>query len=86
MLPGQDSLGSAEYGGPAPLTEPETRIVKLVAETSHPHAFVSLQSGAWGVHVPAAAQAVDAPTDLLELTDKLQTYCECSRPAGLEPG
>ena len=80
-------MGSSEYGGSAPLSEPETRIVKLVAETSHPHAFVSLQSGTWGIHVPpGSTEQADGPKDMQELTDKLQTYCDCSSPAGLEAG
>ena len=74
----QGQPGDPEYGGPAPLSSPETRIIKLTAETAAPHAFVALQSGSCGVRTPQREQG-EGPmgADVRELLDKLNTYCAC---------
>ncbi len=44
----QTPKNSDEYGGAEPFSEPETRILKMVAESVRPQAFVNLHSGEYG--------------------------------------
>ena len=51
----QTGEGEVEYGGSKPFSEPETRIVRLVAENTQPQAYVNLHSGEWA-HVRPVGQ------------------------------
>ena len=57
----QATEGTEEYGGPAALSEPETRILKLVAQTSRPQAYVNLHSGEWAMYLPWDSKPEAAP-------------------------
>ena len=49
--------GSEEYGGPKPFSEPESRVVRLVAETARPQAYVALHSGEYALYAPWDSEA-----------------------------
>ena len=57
----QATEGTEEYGGPAALSESETRILKLVAQTSRPQAYVNLHSGEWAMYLPWDSKPEAAP-------------------------
>ncbi|KAK9841020.1 hypothetical protein WJX81_006161 [Elliptochloris bilobata] len=80
----QAEAGSEEYGGPKPFSEPESRVVRLVAETARPQAYVALHSGEYALYAPwdsEAALAPDLPDDLEAVLGKLNTYCQCMHGA-----
>lgn len=80
----QGEEGSDEYGGPKPFSEPETRIVKLIAETTRPQAFVNLHSGEYAVYVPWDSKkglAPDLPADIGNVLEQLDAYCQCMHGA-----
>ena len=54
---GQAEAGSEEYGGPKPFSEPESRVVRLVAETARPQAYVALHSGEYALYAPWDSEA-----------------------------
>lgn len=53
----QAEAGSEEYGGPKPFSEPESRVVRLVAETARPQAYVALHSGEYALYAPWDSEA-----------------------------
>ena len=53
----QAEAGSEEYGGARPFSEPEARVVRLVAETARPQAYVALHSGEYALYVPWDSEA-----------------------------
>lgn len=57
----QGEESSDVYGGTKPFSEPESRVVKLIAETVHPRAYVNLHSGEWAMYVPWDSKAEMAP-------------------------
>ena len=52
--------GLEEYGGPKPLSEPQTRIMKALATAAQPRAFVNLHSGEYAMYVPWDSQSTQA--------------------------
>ena len=46
------AAGQEEYGGPKPLSEPQTRIIKALAVEAQPRATVSVHSGEYALYVP----------------------------------
>lgn len=58
---GQTGEGTVEFGGSKPFSEPESRIVRLVAENTQPQAYVNLHSGEWAMYVPWDSQKETAP-------------------------
>ncbi len=46
------ALDDEDYGGPHPFSEPESRIVKLIAESSPIRSFVNIHSGEYALYVP----------------------------------
>ena len=60
----QANKTAEEYGGDKPFSEPESRIVRLVAESSHARSFVNLHAGEWALYIPWDSQnsaAADLP-------------------------
>lgn len=57
----QTGPGDDEYGGEKPFSEPESRIVRLVAEGVHARSFVNLHAGEWAVYIPWDSQPSAAP-------------------------
>ena len=57
----QTAPADEEYGGETPFSEPESRIVKLVAEGIRPRSFVNLHAGEWALYVPWDSQHSAAP-------------------------
>lgn len=58
------ALDDEEYGGPHPFSEPESRIVKLIAESSPVRSFVNLHSGEYALYIPWDSHpnyAIDLP-------------------------
>lgn len=58
------TLDDEEYGGPRPFSEPESRIVKLIAESSPVRSFVNLHSGEYALYIPWDSHpnyAIDLP-------------------------
>jgi hypothetical protein len=49
------------YGGKKPFSEAESRVVKLIAETVRPRAYVNLHSGEWAMYVPWDSKQELAP-------------------------
>ena len=47
---------SDEYGGPAPFSEAEARIIKLIAEDSPLRSFVNMHSGEYALYAPWDSQ------------------------------
>jgi len=83
----QGEEGSDEYGGPKPFSEPESRIVKLIAEANRPQAFVNLHSGEYAMYVPWDSKkglAPDLPADIGEVLERLDAYCQCMHGAAGE--
>ncbi len=82
----QAEEGSEEYGGPKPFSEPESRIVKLIAESVRPQAFVNLHSGEYAIYVPwdsKRSMAPDLPADISDVLERINSYCQCMHgPAG----
>ncbi|KAK9849119.1 hypothetical protein WJX84_010504 [Apatococcus fuscideae] len=77
--------GLEEYGGPKPLSEPQTRIMKALATAAQPRAFVNLHSGEYAMYVPwdsQATQAAGLPADTEQVLDKLNIFCQCMHGAG----
>jgi hypothetical protein len=52
---------SEQYGGPAPLSEPQTRLLKGVADASPLAAYVNVHSGEWAVYTPWDSKPAYAP-------------------------
>eukprot|EP00884_Botryococcus_braunii_P007354 jgi/Botrbrau1/1661/Bobra.116_2s0005.1 len=72
------------YGGKKPFSEAESRVVKLIAETVRPRAYVNLHSGEWAMYVPWDSKrelAPDLPADTLEVLEKMNIFCECMNGA-----
>ena len=72
---------SDEYGGTAPFSEAEARIVKLIAENSPLRSFVNLHSGEFALYAPWDSQqklAVGQPVGLAAAAAR-----QCSLWAGL---
>ena len=72
---------SEEYGGPKPFSEPESRIVRLIAESAPLRAFVNIHSGEYALYVPwdskpeYAPQLTVKPTcHRLKSTNKEETF------------
>ncbi|KAK9805763.1 hypothetical protein WJX73_006850 [Symbiochloris irregularis] len=86
----QTAKAHEEYGGETPFSEPESRIVRLVAEGAQARASVNLHAGEWALYIPWDSQksvAPGLPADIDELLEKLNTHCECmSGPAGKVAG
>ena len=85
----QASKAASEYGGEKPFSEPESRIVRLVAESAHPRAFVNMHSGEWAVYVPwdsQQAKASDLPVQAhaprLAYHVSTSHGCKCKGPKG----
>lgn len=58
------ALDDEEYGGPHPFSEPESRIVKLIAGSSPLRSFVNLHSGEYALYIPWDSHpnyAIDLP-------------------------
>lgn len=58
------ALDDEEFGGPHPFSEPESRIVKLIAESSPVRSFVNLHSGEFALYIPWDSHpnyAIDLP-------------------------
>ncbi|KAK9866978.1 hypothetical protein WJX84_000427 [Apatococcus fuscideae] len=80
-----EEAGQEEYGGPKPLSEPQTRIVKALATAAQPRAFVNLHSGEYALYVPwdsQPTQAAGLPADMDQVLDKLNVFCQCMHGAG----
>ncbi len=72
---------SDEYGGTAPFSEAEARIIKLIAENSPLRSFVNLHSGEFALYAPWDSQqklAVGQPVGLAAAAAR-----KCSLWAGL---
>lgn len=50
-----------EYGGEKPFSEPESRIVRLVAEAAQARSSVNLHAGEWALYIPWDSQKSAAP-------------------------
>lgn len=59
----QVAQGDDEYGGEKPFSEPESRIVKLVADGAQLRSYVNLHAGEWALYTPWDSQK-NAPPGL----------------------
>lgn len=77
---------SEEYGGPAPLSEPQSRaLAALVAGLANVAGYVQVHSGEWAMYVPwdhTKAEALGLPGDTHALLDVMNAQCQCTRGAG----
>ncbi|KAK9810511.1 hypothetical protein WJX72_012011 [[Myrmecia] bisecta] len=83
----QNDEKADEYGGAAALSEPEARIIKHIAETHRPQAYVTMHSGEYALYVPwdsEKAVAPNLPEGVDDLLDKMNVYCQCMHGSGGE--
>ena len=85
---------SDEYGGTAPFSEAEARIIKLIAEDSPLRSFVNLHSGEFALYAPWDSQqklAVGQPVGpgfilaaaaARDVTTHCEPACGCGNPCG----
>ena len=82
---------SDEYGGPAPFSEAEARIIKLIAEDSPLRSFVNMHSGEYALYAPwdsqqklAVGQPVGPGFFILAAAAASENFsgpaCECGIP------
>lgn len=81
----QQALDDEDYGGPHPFSEPESRIVKLIAESSPIRSFVNIHSGEYALYVPWDSHP-DLGSSLMADThvvlEQLNVWCQCMHGAG----
>ncbi|KAL3139931.1 hypothetical protein ABBQ38_004221 [Trebouxia sp. C0009 RCD-2024] len=81
----QKALDDEEYGGPHPFSEPESRIVKLIAESSPVRSFVNLHSGEYALYIPWDSHpnyAIDLPADTQVVLEQMNVWCQCMHGVG----
>lgn len=75
-----------EYGGPAPMSEPQSRALRdLVRGLRNVLGYVQVHSGEWAMYVPwdhTKAEALGLPADTHALLNLLNGQCQCTRGAG----
>jgi hypothetical protein len=78
------------FGGPAPLTERQSRLVKQLAEREPPRCYVNVHSGEWAAYSPwdsKRAKPPDLPPAMPALMRDLGRVCNCKAgPAGAVSG
>lgn len=81
---------SDSYGGPAPFSEPQSRIINDVMSTTNVVAYVNVHSGESAVYTPWDSKphlGPGLPADLANLTEALGDLCGCIvGPAGSVSG
>lgn len=80
----QQALTTEEYGGKEPLSEPQARIIKFVAETNPLRAYVNLHSGEFALYAPWDSKeelADNLPVDTESLLEQLNIWCKCMHGA-----
>ncbi|KAI8467492.1 MAG: hypothetical protein J3K34DRAFT_35836 [Monoraphidium minutum] len=79
-----------QYGGPSPLSEPQSRLVKRLIDSAPLAGYVNVHSGEWALYTPwdsKAAYAPNLPPDLSGLVSKMGDICGCTTgPAGAVSG
>lgn len=72
------------YGGPHPFSEPESRIVKLIAENAPVRASVNIHSGEYALYVPWDSRpdyGPDLPADTQVVLEQLNVWAQCMHGA-----
>lgn len=86
----QKALDDEDYGGPHPFSEPESRIVKLVAESSPLRSFVNIHSGEYALYIPWDSHpnyAIRLPADTQVVLEQMNVWCQCMHgPGGATAG
>jgi len=82
---------SADYGGPFPLSEPESRIIQSQARgKNRPRLYASVHSGEWALYIPwdsKKQRGERLPGDTERLLEAMNVHCRCMNgPAGLVSG
>ncbi len=82
--------GDESYGGAKPLSEPQTRLLKRLAEQHKPHCYVNTHSGEWAAYSPwdsRPSKPADLPAGMGSLMAQLGHACSCKAgPAGAVSG
>lgn len=75
------ALDDEMYGGPHPFSEPESRIVKLIAASSPVRSFVNIHSGEYALYIPWDSHpdyAIDLPVGAALPSHDLCAMCCCT--------
>ncbi|GBF92370.1 hypothetical protein Rsub_05572 [Raphidocelis subcapitata] len=84
------SPSSDTYGGPSPLSEPQTRLLRAEMDAAPLAGYVNVHSGEWALYTPwdsKPAYAPGLPADLPKLVERVAAVCGCTAgPAGAVSG
>ena len=78
---------SEEYGGPGPLSEPQSKALRDLVLNFHGTVvgYVQVHAGEWAMYVPwdhAKTEALGLPPDTHALLDAMNAQCQCTRGSG----
>eukprot|EP00879_Flechtneria_rotunda_P014330 GHRR01014970.1.p1 GENE.GHRR01014970.1~~GHRR01014970.1.p1 ORF type:complete len:592 (+),score=216.05 GHRR01014970.1:1670-3445(+) len=88
----QGSASDEQFGGPAPFSEPQSRLMKRLIDASPGRllGYVNVHSGEWALYTPwdsKPAYGPGMPADMPDLVSKIGQLCECKAgPAGAVSG